>query len=113
MPPDTPSSMQLRRRAPIFAATLLFTGVLVTALLYALSHPVYDYVEYWSAAHLLASHHNPYSLGEMFQAEKPLGMNGPVPLMLLSPPWLMGIILPLGFMKSYILGWFLWTAILI
>jgi len=101
-----------RRRAPIFAATLLFTGVLVTALLYALSHPVYDYVEYWTAAHLLASHHNPYSMGEMFQAEKPLGMNGPVPLMLLSPPWLMGIILPLGFVKSYILGWFLWTAVL-
>lgn len=113
MSSDTPSTTQPRRGAPVFAATLLFAGVLVVALLYALSHPVYDYVEYWTAAHLLASHHNPYSMGEMFQAEKPLGMNGPVPLMLLSPPWLMGIILPLGFVKSYILGWFAWTAVLI
>jgi len=102
-----------RRRAPLLPATLLFTGALVVAVLYALSHPVYDYVEYWAAAHLLASHHNPYSLGEMFQAEKPLGMTGPVPLMLLSPPWVMAIILPLGFAKSYILGWFAWTGVLI
>jgi len=113
MTSDSGSITQPRRGAPILAATLLFTGVLVVALLYAISHPVYDYVEYWTAAHLLASHHNPYSLGEMFQAERPLGMNGPVPLMLLSPPWLMGIILPLGFVQSYILGWFAWTAVLI
>jgi len=101
-----------RRGAPIFAATILFTGVLLVAVLYALSHPVHDYVEYWTAAHLLAAHRNPYSLGDMFQGEKSLGMNGPVPLMLLSPPWVMGLIVPLGFVKSYILGWFLWTAIL-
>jgi hypothetical protein len=108
-----PTARSLGRRSSAFAVSLLFGGVALVVLLYALSHPVYDFVEYWTAAHLLTAHHNPYSMGEMFRSEKPLGMNGPVPLMLLSPPWVLALIMPLGIVKSYIAGWLAWTGVLV
>jgi Glycosyltransferase family 87 len=102
-----------RRGASVLPAVLLFVIAIVIALLYGLSHPVYDFVEYWTAAHLLVSHHNPYSLGEMFQAEKSLGMYQSVPLMFLSPPWVLALLAPLGFAKSYVIAWFAWTGVLV
>src|SRR5262249_26238212 len=49
------------------------SGVALVALIYASSHPLHDFIEYWSAAHLLLDHKNPYSLYEMIQAQKPTG----------------------------------------
>jgi hypothetical protein len=101
------------RTTPTLSVIVLFGVVGLGGVLYGLSHPVYDFVEYWSAAHLLVHHQNPYSLGEMFRTEKPLGMSGPVPLMLLSPPWTLAVIAPLGLAHSYIVGWFAWMLVML
>jgi hypothetical protein len=101
------------RPTPTLSVIVLFGIVGLGGVLYGLSHPVYDFVEYWSATHLLVHHENPYSLGEMFRTEKPLGMSGPVPLMLLSPPWTLALIAPLGLAQSYIVGWFIWMLVML
>jgi Glycosyltransferase family 87 len=69
-------------------------------------------MEYWTSAHLLVNHQNPYSLGEVFRMERELGLDGPIPLMLLSPPLVLPIIAPLGFAQSYALAWLVWVALL-
>jgi hypothetical protein len=91
---------------------LLACAVVVVAVLYALSHPLHDFLEYWTAAHLLVRHQNPYSLPEMSQAQKSLGWTEHDPLMFVSPPWALPLILPLGFLGSYSFAWVLWVVIL-
>jgi hypothetical protein len=94
--------------------TRLFLAVALVLVvgLYALSQPLNDFVEYWTAAHLFVARINPYSLPEMFQAERALGWPEPVPLMVLSPPWFLPLIAPLGFLKSYSAAWLAWVALL-
>jgi hypothetical protein len=94
------------KMALLACAVLLVTGV------YALSHPMHDFMEYWTAAHLLVQHKNPYSLLDMLQTQKSLGWAEQDPLMFVSPPWALTLILPLGFMSSYSLAWVLWVLIL-
>ena len=60
--------------------------VLVVAA-YAFTRPLEDFVAYWTAAHLLLAHHNPYSLGEVFRFQQGLGWREPIPLIALNPPW--------------------------
>lgn len=95
-----------------FAIALLSLIVTIVAVAFALSRPQFDFMEYWTAAHLLVNHHNPYSLGEVFRAERELGLDGPIPLMLLSPPLILPIVAPLGFANSYVLAWLVWVAVL-
>ena len=78
--------------------------------LYALSCPLSDFVEYWTAAHLFVKGDNPYSLIEMFRLQKALGWPEPLPLIPLNPPWILPLIAPLGFAKWYPLSWLLWVA---
>lgn len=92
------------------AIALLLLVVSVITVAYALSRPQFDFMEYWTAAHLLLGGKNPYSLGEVFRVERELGLTGPVPLMLLSPPLILPFIAPLGFASSYPLAWLLWVA---
>jgi hypothetical protein len=80
---------------------------------YALSHPFIDFGEYWSAGHLLLAHKSPYSIPDMYQMQRTLGWDKQVPDMFLAPPWVLGLVAPLGFMSSYALGWLVWVAILI
>src|SRR5215469_1007430 len=89
-------------------------GVVLLAVvcMFALSHPKQDFIEYWTAAHLLRAHANPYSLNEMFKAQRALGWTEPVPLMFVCPPWALPIIAPLGYV-SYGVAWFLWMAALV
>src|SRR5262249_12814170 len=63
-------------------------------------------------AHLLLEHKNPYSLYEMIQAQKPIGWTDSDPLMFVSPPWALTLILPLGFAGSYALAWVVWMAVM-
>src|ERR1041385_2028262 len=87
--------------------------VLVIVAVCALFRPLHDFVEYWTAAHLLVTHNNPYSLGEVFRMEQSLGFKEPVPLMLLSPPMTLTLIAPLGLASSYTLAWLVWVAALV
>jgi len=95
-----------------FAIALLGLIVLVVAAAFALSRPLVDFMEYWTSAHLLLNHQNPYSLAEVFRMERELGLDGPIPLMLLSPPLILPIIAPLGWAQSYVLAWLVWVAVL-
>jgi hypothetical protein len=89
---------------------LAVAGIVVGG--YALSHPFIDFGEYWSAGHLLVVHKTPYSIPDMYQMQRTLGWDKQVPDMFLAPPWVLGLVAPLGFMSSYALGWLLWVAIL-
>jgi hypothetical protein len=85
--------------------------VLIVAA-YAFSRPLSDFVEYWTSAHLLIAHQNPYSLPNALEVQQTLGWGEPFPLIPLNPPWVLVLIAPLGLTNSYALAWLLWVAIL-
>lgn len=93
--------------------TVLALAFLVLASLFALSHPQHDFIEYWTASHLLLHGGNPYSLTEMFEMQRSLGWNEQVPLMFVCPPWGLALIAPLGLCTSYGAAWLAWSAFLI
>jgi len=95
----------------LIAIMSFFVAVIVVG--YSFAHPIHDFVEYWTAAHLVVAHHNPYSLGEVFKMESGIGFEQSVPIMLLSPPWTLPLIAPIGLTNSYALACLLWIAILI
>ena len=76
----------------------------------ALSRPLRDFVEYWTVSHLLVQGGHCYSLTEVFFVEKALGFSESVPLMVVNPPWILPLIAPLGFLRSYPLAWMLWMG---
>lgn len=90
----------------------LVLALVVIVGLYALSHTLQDFVAYWTAGHLFVARMKPYSLTEMFQAQRALGWPEPVPAMVLRPPWILPLIAPLGLLKSYSAAWLLWVAVL-
>src|SRR6185369_2017324 len=92
---------------------LLVVVLLVLVCLFAISHPKQDFIEYWTASHLLTAGANPYSLNEMFMAQRAIGWTEPVPLMFICPPWTLPLIAPLGLVRSYALGWLLWKLTLV
>lgn len=94
------------------AIGFLLGGGFLAAAIYALTRPLHDFVEYWTAAHLLLKHGNPYSLIEMFRAQQKWGWEEPVPLMFLSPPWALVFIAPLGLSQSFATAWLMWTLVL-
>jgi len=93
-----------------FAFFGLCLVLVVTA--YAFTHPMEDFIAYWTAAHLLVAHQNPYSLGEVFRFQQRLGWREPIPLVALNPPWTLPFFAPLGLTQSYALAWLGWVAAL-
>jgi|SRR5579864_1216054 len=91
------------------AIAFLLVGAFLAGAIYALTRPLHDFVEYWTAGHLLLKHGNPYSLNEMFREQQNWGWQERVPLMFLSPPWALVFIAPLGLTDSYAPAWLLWT----
>lgn len=91
---------------------LLWVAVALVVTAYAFSRPLHDFVEYWTAAHLLMAGKNPYSLPEMFKMQQALGWRDSIPLMFLSPPWSLTFLAPLGLAKSYAIAWLGWVTIL-
>ena len=81
------------KKPRLLIAVMMFI-VAVVLVGYCLAHPIHDFVEYWTAAHLLTAHQNPYSLGEVFTMERRAGFEQSVPIMLLSPPWALPLIAP-------------------
>jgi hypothetical protein len=92
--------------ALLFSCTLLVVGT------YVLSRPFVDFGVYWSAAHLFVSGRNPYSLTDVLNFQRSLGLTGPVPIMFLCPPWVLTIISPLGLAHSYVLALLAWMGVL-
>lgn len=93
---------------------LAFFGVclILVVAAYAFTRPMHDFVEYWTASHLLVARENPFSLTGVFRFQKALGWSEPLPLTFVSPPWALSLTLPLGFMKSYGLAWLLWFVMM-
>ena len=80
--------------------------LLLVIAAYAFTRPLEDFVAYWTAAHLLLAHQNPYSFGEIFKFQHGLGWHEPIPLVALNPPGLCLFFAPLGLTQSYALdGW--------
>src|SRR5205823_11623844 len=100
-----------RGRPRLLIAIMSFC-VAVIVVGYSLAHPIHDFVEYWTAAHLVVAHQNPYSLGDVFQMERRAGFEQSVPIMLLSPPWTLPLIAPIGLIQSYSLACLFWILIL-
>jgi hypothetical protein len=98
-------------RITAISALCGFTALIVVG--YAFSRPFTDFGVYYTAAHLFAGHQNPYSLPEVFAAQKALGFNQPIPVMFLCPPWVLAVIAPLGYLHSYVVAWLCWLALLI
>jgi hypothetical protein len=86
-------------------AALLATG-------YAASRPLGDFVEYWTAGHLLLRHQNPYDFAATLAAEKALGWTGALPLIAPNPPWAIPLVAPLGFFHSYTAAWLVWFLVM-
>ena len=101
-----------RSRSRIAQWALLLMASLFVCF-YAFAHPVHDFVEYWTAARLLAAHQNPYSIAEVSRMEHALGLHQKTPLMLLSPPWALPLTAPLAITRSYELACFFWMLALI
>ena len=111
----TPSANEVAvsPKKPGLLSAVMISIVAVVLVGYCLAHPIHDFVEYWTAAHLLTAHQNPYSLAEVFTMERQAGFEQSVPIMLLSPPWALPLIAPIGLINSYALGCLLWMIILI
>lgn len=89
---------------------LVCVGLIVAG--YALTKPLPDFVEYWTSAHEFVAGRSPYSLSPIFQLERALGWAKPVPLMNLTPPWALPLIVPIGPAKSYAIAWVVWVSVL-
>jgi len=91
----------------------LFGFCLVLVIVaYAFTRPLEDFVAYWTAAHLLAAGHNPYSLGEIFRFQQGLGWREPIPLVALNPPWTLPLFSPIGLTQSYPIAWLVWVMVM-
>lgn len=96
----------------VLGVAILLASTTFIILAYAFSHPLVDFVVYWTAGHLFVAHVDVYSLPAVFHFQKSVGLPGDVPLMFLSPPWMLPLIAPLGYANSYALSWLVWLAVL-
>jgi hypothetical protein len=66
-----------------------------------------DFIQYWAAGKLLASHSNPYDLQQLLSIEHHVGMQRIRPYVSLSPPVALEFALPLGFLtvKTGVMIW--------
>ena len=92
--------------------SVLCAAVLIVIVGLAFTRPLHDFVEYWTVAHRLVAHQNPYSLNETMQVEKALGWDEPVPLIPLNPPWTLPLFAPLAIFRSYEVAWLIWVVLL-
>jgi hypothetical protein len=69
-----------------------------------------DTIAYWAAARLLIQHHNPYDASSVLELEREQGYSGRMVLLLLTPPWSLFILLPLGLLNAFG-GWLFWTLL--
>src|SRR5436305_977101 len=63
-----------------------------------------DSIEYWTVSRLLLQRQNPYDIDHIFEVERGHGYREDQPLVLLTPPWSLFMILPLGLMNRFCFG---------
>jgi len=68
-----------------------------------------DFIEYWAAGQLVVHNANPYDIGAILQVEQAAGLDGNEPKVTLSPPFILLLVLPLGFLgaKNALILWLL------
>jgi hypothetical protein len=54
-----------------------------------------DFVQYWSAFHLLMQGHNPYDSLQMLGIQESIGFPGELPVLMWNPPWLLMLLAPI------------------
>lgn len=74
----------------------------------------FDFIPYWTSAHLLAAGHNPYDRTAIFALEKAAGNREAAPFIMRNPPWALPLIAPLGYfgVRTGAFLWFLWMLLL-
>jgi hypothetical protein len=102
-------------RQPFFRVILLVLvyGLLFYWLTQAANELFFavDFTEYWSASRLVLSGQNPYSAEAMWSVESQVpGWYLDHPVMMYNPPWVLGFILPFGFLPSG-LGTVIWLIL--
>ncbi|UWZ85653.1 glycosyltransferase family 87 protein [Occallatibacter riparius] len=68
-----------------------------------------DFIQFWATGHLLAARQSPYDLDKLMKIEQDAGMVHAYPRLSNSPPLLLPLFLPLGFVSAG-LGFFVWFA---
>jgi hypothetical protein len=59
-----------------------------------------DFYEYWSAATLTVRGENPYGAADILQLERSAGANNTVPFITYSPPTILWLVVPMGYIKA-------------
>ena len=57
-----------------------------------------DFVQYWSAFHLLLEGKDPYASAEMSRLQQEIHFPGPLPVLMWNPPWLLLLLAPILWM---------------
>ncbi|MDR3742229.1 MAG: glycosyltransferase 87 family protein [Terracidiphilus sp.] len=71
-----------------------------------------DYIQYWAAAQQVAHGANPYDVPSILRIEQAAGLDGSEPKVTLSPPLILLLVFPLGFVSAKT-GLILWLLVLI
>lgn len=94
------------------AAAILGAGFLCVVATYMVglsdkSATERDYIEYWAAGQLVVRGNNPYSVASVFQIERAVGYDSNQPIITPSPPLILLLCFPLGFVpvKSGLILW--------
>lgn len=90
-------------------AAVILCLVIVESLLMFPQLKHNDFDQYWAGARLFLRHGNPYDPSALYALEKAAGSSAPRVIMLMTPPWTMPLIAPLGFF-SYPMAHVLWFA---
>lgn len=98
----------------IAAAGIVFAGVAFVVGLYSIgltqkSAAERDYIEYWAAGHELVHGANPYDPGAILVLERHFGWDKDFPQITLSPPIILLLAWPLGYMSPKT-GLILWLV---
>ena len=70
-----------------------------------------DFIEYWAAGQLLVHGANPYDIGALLRVERAVGLDDNQPRVTPSPPLILLLALPLGFVGAKT-GLILWLLVL-
>src|SRR5437764_6068519 len=116
LPDDAESRMTSRSQSLDVLRVILriCLGITLLALIagVALARPQRDFIEYWTAAHLFVTGQNCYSLPDVLHFQQVLGWPDPLPLIPLNQPWLLPLVAPMGFARSYAISWAVWSLIM-
>ena len=88
--------MKLRVIAISVLLFLAYIGVVFSGATVAVVSPgTLDFMEYWSAWHLMSSGQNPYDSGLMYATQVELGASEGLPVMMWNPPWTAVLLAPI------------------